>query len=86
MRGLRGIENEPCNDHADDDEDGKPTLDEDVNNNGDYTDDDSDGDGIGDNADVEEPDSGSIIPGFGAIAGIASILGAAILVASRRKD
>ena len=47
---------------------------------------DSDGDGIGDNADVEEPDSGSIIPGFGAIAGIASILGAAILVASRRKD
>jgi len=62
---------------------------------------DTDGDGIGDNADtdddgdgvpddgvdsVDEPDSGGILPGFTAITGLASVLGAAILVAGRRKD
>ena len=62
---------------------------------------DTDGDGIGDNADtdddgdgipddgvdpVEGEDSGGILPGFTAITGLASVLGAAILVAGRRKD
>nr|ANV81116.1 hypothetical protein [uncultured Candidatus Thalassoarchaea sp.] len=60
---------------------------------------DSDGNGVGDNAQADqenggttpvdpEPveESGSFLPGFSAIMGIISMLGAAILVAGRRKD
>ena len=62
---------------------------------------DTDGDGIGDNADAdadgdgqldnppEEPDTddgGGGLPGFSAATGLVSMLGAAILIAGRRKD
>tara|TARA_B100001113_G_scaffold33375_1_gene23738 strand:- start:18743 stop:25459 length:6717 start_codon:yes stop_codon:yes gene_type:complete len=60
---------------------------------------DSDGNGVGDNAQADqdnggttpvdpEPveDGGGFLPGFSAIMGIISMLGAAILVAGRRKD
>jgi Ca2+-binding EF-hand superfamily protein len=60
---------------------------------------DSDGNGVGDNAQADqenggttpvdpEPveEGGSFLPGFSAIMGIISMLGAAILVAGRRKD
>ena len=60
---------------------------------------DSDGNGVGDNAqadqdggggttpvDPEPVDDGGFLPGFSAIMGIVSMLGAAILVAGRRKD
>ena len=35
---------------------------------------------------VDGSDSGGILPGFTALTGLASVLGAAILVAGRRKD
>lgn len=35
---------------------------------------------------VDDGDSGGILPGFTALTGLASVLGAAILVAGRRKD
>ena len=41
---------------ADDDGDGKPTIDEDVNDNDDYFDDDSDGDGVPDFLDPDDTD------------------------------
>jgi hypothetical protein len=60
---------------------------------------DSDGNGVGDNAQAEQEgggdttpvdpvpvDDGGFLPGFSAIMGIVSMLGAAILVAGRRKD
>ena len=60
---------------------------------------DSDGNGVGDNAQADqenggttpvdpEPvdDDGGFLPGFSAVMGIISMLGAAILVAGRRKD
>ena len=58
---------------------------------------DSDGDGVGDNAQAEqdggtnpvkpEPvDDGGFLPGFSSAMGIVSMLGAAILIAGRRKD
>ena len=55
---------------------------------GDNADDDADGDGVPDDGDLttEPADSGGVIPGFTAITGLASVLGAAILVAGRRKD
>jgi len=55
---------------------------------GDNADDDADGDGIPDDGvvDPDDTDSGGILPGFTAITGLASVLGAAILVAGRRKD
>ena len=46
-------------------------------------------DGIPDDdqvGDVDDGDSGGILPGFTAITGLASVLGAAILVSGRRKD
>ena len=64
------------------------TKDTDGDGIGDNADDDADGDGIPDDGVEEpgEPDSGGILPGFTAITGLASVLGAAILVAGRRKD
>jgi len=55
---------------------------------GDNADDDADGDGIPDDGidPVDDEESGGILPGFTAITGLASVLGAAILVAGRRKD
>ena len=55
---------------------------------GDNADDDADGDGIPDDGSdtVDDGESGGILPGFTAITGLASVLGAAILVAGRRKD
>ena len=55
---------------------------------GDNADDDADGDGIPDDGidPVDDGESGGILPGFTAITGLASVLGAAILVAGRRKD
>ena len=60
---------------------------------------DSDGDGVGDNAQADqnnggttpvdpEPveDDGGFLPGFSSVMGIISMLGAAILIAGRRKD
>ena len=49
---------------------------------------DTDGDGIGDNAQAaaEEADKDGFLPGFSSIMGAVSMLGAAILVAGRRKD
>ena len=61
---------------------------------------DSDGNGVGDNAQDEQnnggtnppgvvdpvEDDGGFLPGFSAIMGIISMLGAAVLVAGRRKD
>jgi len=56
---------------------------------------DSDGDGVGDNAQaanesppdvVEEEDDGGLLPGFSALMGVVSMLGAAVLIAGRRKD
>ncbi len=48
---------------------------------------DTDGDGVGDNAQAAaEAESGGFLPGFSSITGLVSILGAAILVAGRRKD
>jgi hypothetical protein len=35
---------------------------------------------------VDNGDSGGILPGFTAVTSLASVLGAAILVAGRRKD
>ena len=64
------------------------TKDTDGDGIGDNADDDADGDGIPDDSvdPVDEEDSGGILPGFTAITGLASVLGAAILVAGRRKD
>jgi hypothetical protein len=64
------------------------TKDTDGDGVGDNADDDADGDGIPDDGvPVEEPDDGGgILPGFTAVTGLASVLGAAILVAGRRKD
>ena len=64
------------------------TSDQDGDGIGDNADTDADGDGIPDDSvdPVEEPDSGGILPGFTAVTGLASVLGAAILVAGRRKD
>ena len=58
---------------------------------------DSDGDGVGDNAQAaneggepavpdEEPDDGGLLPGFSGATSLVSMLGAAILIAGRRKD
>ena len=49
---------------------------------------DSDGDGVGDNAQAaaEAESDGGFLPGFSSIMGIVSMLGAAILVAGRRKN
>ena len=55
---------------------------------------DSDGDGVGDNAQAEqepepiEPDTddGGLLPGFSVATSLVSMLGAAILIAGRRKD
>mgnify|MGYP001355006345 CR=1 FL=1 len=48
---------------------------------------DADGDGVPDE-ELPEPatEDGGVLPGFTAITGLASVLGAAILVAGRRKD
>ncbi|MEL0332065.1 MAG: hypothetical protein VW982_07605 [Candidatus Poseidoniales archaeon] len=65
------------------------TTDTDGDGIGDNADDDADGDGIPDDqvGPVDSGgDSGGILPGFTALTGIASVLGAAILVAGRRKD
>ena len=63
-------------------------VDTDEDGIGDNADTDDDGDGIPDDGvdPVEGEDSGGILPGFTAITGLASVLGAAILVAGRRKD
>jgi hypothetical protein len=64
------------------------TTDTDGDGIGDNADDDADGDGIPDEP-IEpavEDDGGGILPGFTAVTGLASVLGAAILVAGRRKD
>ncbi|SUZ71042.1 uncharacterized protein METZ01_LOCUS23896, partial [marine metagenome] len=58
---------------------------------------DSDGDGVGDNAQTAneggepgvtepEPDDGGLLPGFSVATSLVSMLGAAILIAGRRKD
>ncbi len=58
---------------------------------------DSDGDGVGDNAQAAneggepgvtepEPDDGGFLPGFSVATSLVSMLGAAILIAGRRKD
>ena len=49
---------------------------------------DADGDGVPDEPvdPVDGSESGGILPGFTALTGLASVLGAAILVAGRRKD
>jgi len=64
------------------------TKDTDGDGIGDNADDDADGDGIPDDVSTEpaDPDDGGILPGFTAITGLASVLGAAILFAGRRKD
>ena len=64
------------------------TKDTDGDGIGDNADDDADGDGVPDDPAVPEPadEDGGILPGFGAVAGMASILGAAVLFAGRRKD
>ena len=64
------------------------TKDTDGDGIGDNADDDADGDGVPDDPAVPEPadEDGGILPGFGAVAGMASILGAAALFAGRRKD
>jgi hypothetical protein len=64
------------------------TKDTDGDGIGDNADTDADGDGIPDDAvdPVDGEESGGILPGFTAITGLASVLGAAILVAGRRKD
>ena len=88
------------NEHVDSDGDGvgnnadafpldpDETKDTDGDGVGDNADDDADGDGIPDDqvGDVDGGDSGGILPGFTAITGLASVLGAAILVSGRRKD
>ena len=63
------------------------TKDTDGDGIGDNADDDADGDGVPDDG-VPEPatEDGGVLPGFTAITGLASVLGAAILVAGRRKD
>ena len=68
--------------------DASETKDTDGDGIGDNADDDADGDGVPDDGvDIDDAgDSGGIIPGFTAITGLASVLGAAILVAGRRKD
>ena len=68
--------------------DASETKDTDGDGIGDNADDDADGDGIPDEVvdPVDDGDSGGILPGFTAITGLASVLGAAILVAGRRKD
>ena len=57
---------------------------------GDNADDDADGDGVPDDPSTPDPeeggDDGGILPGFTAATGLVSILGAAILIAGRRKD
>jgi hypothetical protein len=68
--------------------DASETTDTDGDGIGDNADDDADGDGIPDEG-VDDPtddDDGGILPGFTAATGLASVLGAAILVAGRRKD
>ena len=64
------------------------TTDTDGDGVGDNADDDADGDGVPDEPvdPVDGSDSGGILPGFTALTGLASVLGAAILVAGRRKD
>ena len=64
------------------------TTDTDGDGIGDNADDDADGDGVPDEPvdPVDGGESGGILPGFTAITGLASVLGAAILVAGRRKD
>ena len=64
------------------------TTDTDGDGVGDNADDDADGDGVPDEPvdTVDDGDSGGILPGFTALTGLASVLGAAILVAGRRKD
>ena len=64
------------------------TTDTDGDGVGDNADDDADGDGVPDEPvdPVDDGDSGGILPGFTALTGLASVLGAAILVAGRRKD
>ncbi|MGB1461332.1 MAG: hypothetical protein ACPG7Z_02785 [Candidatus Thalassarchaeaceae archaeon] len=64
------------------------TTDTDGDGIGDNADDDADGDGVPDEpvTPVDGGDSGGILPGFTALTGLASVLGAAILVAGRRKD
>ena len=64
------------------------TTDTDGDGVGDNADDDADGDGVPDEPvdPVDGGDSGGILPGFTALTGLASVLGAAILVAGRRKD
>ena len=63
---------------------------------------DTDGDGVGDNADTDadgdgvpddtsdvpdaDDDDGGVVPGFSGVAGLASMRGAAVLIAGRRKD
>jgi hypothetical protein len=68
--------------------DASETKDTDGDGIGDNADDDADGDGIPDDGvdPVDEEDGGGILPGFTALTGLASVLGAAILVAGRRKD
>ena len=68
--------------------DASETKDTDDDGIGDNADDDADGDGIPDEGvdPVDEEDGGGILPGFTALTGLASVLGAAILVAGRRKD
>ena len=64
------------------------TTDTDGDGVGDNADEDADGDGIPDDqaSGVGDGGSGGILPGFTALTGLASVLGAAILVAGRRKD
>ena len=68
-------------------QDAYETTDTDGDGIGDNADDDADGDGVPDDG-VPEPatEDGGVLPGFTAITGLASVLGAAILVAGRRKD
>ncbi|MDP7257138.1 MAG: hypothetical protein QGH57_03815, partial [Candidatus Thalassarchaeaceae archaeon] len=68
--------------------DASETSDQDGDGIGDNADDDDDGDGIPDDGvdPVDDGDGGGILPGFTAVTGLASVLGAAILVAGRRKD
>ncbi|MDP6214990.1 MAG: hypothetical protein QGI41_08645, partial [Acidimicrobiales bacterium] len=63
------------------------TADTDGDGIGDEADDDADGDGIPDEGPVDTGgDDGGILPGFSASLGLVSMLGAAVLVAGRRKD
>ncbi len=68
--------------------DASESSDQDGDGIGDNADDDDDGDGLPDDPvdPVDNGDSGGILPGFTAVTSLASVLGAAILVAGRRKD